>query len=47
MRVPDRLEPPEGVAQVGRTGRTRYDRRRHPRRLGVREDEAARDVVRE
>jgi bifunctional non-homologous end joining protein LigD len=38
---------PEIVVQVAFTEWTRYDKLRHPRLLGVREDKAARDVVRE
>jgi len=38
---------PELVAQVGFTEWTRHGRLRHPRFLGLRDDKAARDVVRE
>jgi DNA ligase D-like protein (predicted ligase) len=38
---------PELVAQIGFTEWTRHGRLRHPRFLGLREDKAARDVVRE
>ena len=38
---------PELVAQVGFTEWTRDGRLRHPRFLGLREDKAAREVVRE
>jgi bifunctional non-homologous end joining protein LigD len=38
---------PEIVVQVAFTEWTPYDKLRHPRLLGVREDKAARDVVRE
>jgi bifunctional non-homologous end joining protein LigD len=38
---------PQLVAQVGFTEWTRDGRLRHPRFLGLRDDKAARDVVRE
>lgn len=38
---------PEIVVQVAFTEWTAHDKLRHPRLLGVREDKAARDVVRE
>jgi bifunctional non-homologous end joining protein LigD len=38
---------PEIVVQVAFTEWTPYDKLRHPRLLGVREDKSARDVVRE
>ena len=38
---------PELVAQVGFSEWTRDGRLRHPRFLGLREDKAAREVVRE
>ena len=38
---------PELVAQVGFTEWTRDGRLRHPRFLGLRDDKAAREVVRE